>query len=134
MIYLTTSRCYFVQRKYSEGKWLSPTWSFVEDMTLITLSYKHGHQKTFINEDIHYNHNPKELKKFWVQIEYHTTWNILCECNWFEINILGFSGPGLFLPDILVSLDIDLVEHGVFCVAGNISLHLHGNVSWQHRQ
>ena len=34
----------------------------------------------------------------------------------------------LFLPDILVPLDIDLVEHGVLWFASDIRFHLHGDV------
>jgi len=38
------------------------------------------------------------------------------------------------IPDILVSLNVDLVELGVDRLAGDVRLHLHGHVAWQHWQ
>lgn len=40
----------------------------------------------------------------------------------------------LCLPNIVVFLNVDLVEHHIFLLGTDISLHLHGNVMWQHRQ
>jgi len=38
----------------------------------------------------------------------------------------------LGLPNIVVFLDVDLVKHHIFLLGIDISLHLHGNVPWQH--
>lgn len=38
----------------------------------------------------------------------------------------------LYLPNIVVFLDVDLVEHHIFLLGIDISLHLHGNMPWQH--
>ena len=35
-------------------------------------------------------------------------------------------------PDVLVSLDVDLVELSVRGFSGNVRLHLHGHVTRQH--
>ena len=37
-----------------------------------------------------------------------------------------------YLPDIVMFLDVDLVEHHIFLLGIDISLHLHGNMPWQH--
>ena len=38
------------------------------------------------------------------------------------------------LPDVFVTLYVDLVEHAVRRLPRDVSLHLHGNVTWQHRE
>jgi hypothetical protein len=42
--------------------------------------------------------------------------------------------PDQWLPDVFVSLDVDLVELGVDRFSGDVRLHLHGDVPRQHRQ
>ena len=41
---------------------------------------------------------------------------------------------GVGLPDVLVALNVDLVEHRVLARLSNVRLHLHGNVSRQDGQ
>lgn len=38
------------------------------------------------------------------------------------------------IPDVLVALDVDLVELLLARLAGDVGLHLHGDVARQHRQ
>lgn len=65
-----------------------------------------------------------------------------------DISIPGRSGPStgrvppppwlgdrlLFLPDIVMLLDVDLMKHHVFLFGINVSFHLHGNMSRKYRE
>lgn len=42
------------------------------------------------------------------------------------------AGLGICVPDVVMFLDVDLVEHHILFLGVDICLHLHGNVPWQH--
>ena len=52
--------------------------------------------------------------------------------------LVGEAGEAAYIceqdADVLVTLDVDLVEHGILGLAGNVCLHLHCNVAGKHRQ
>lgn len=57
--------------------------------------------------------------------------NFLLLCNkWLFQSFLSWAG--LCLPDIVMFLDVDFVEHHIFLLGIDICLHLHGNMPWQH--
>lgn len=40
----------------------------------------------------------------------------------------------LFLPDVVMLLDVDLMKHHIFLLGINVSFHLHGNMSRKYRE
>lgn len=40
----------------------------------------------------------------------------------------------LFLPDIVMLLDVDFMKHHIFLFGINVSFHLHGNMSRKYRE
>lgn len=79
-----------------------------------------------------------------------TLWSLYTDFGWCapDICIPVCSGSGigrvpappwlgdrlLFLPDIVMLLDVDLMKHHVFLFGINVSFHLHGNMSRKYRE
>jgi len=50
--------------------------------------------------------------------------------------MIGNNGDDIIIsiPDVFISLNVNLMKHGVFNGSCDVGFHLHGNVTWQHRQ
>ena len=52
---------------------------------------------------------------------------------WYPATLWAASPPPPYLPDIIMLLGVDLMEHHVLFFCVDVFFHLHGNVLGQHR-